>query len=66
MDAQNPKTIFEQIVLGLVTTNENLGAVAERVDAISAKLDMVLAALSAMPIDANSSEPTTLGAEQPK
>lgn len=66
MDAQNPKTIFEQIVLGLVTTNENIGAVAERVDAISAKLDMVLAALSAMPIDATSSEPTTLGAEQPQ
>ena len=32
---------------------------------IKAKLDMVLAALSAMPIEATPSEPTTLGAEQP-
>jgi hypothetical protein len=65
MDAKQPKTIFEQLVFGLVTTNENLGAVAERVDAVSAKLDMVLAALSATPIETQSSEPTTFGAEQP-
>lgn len=52
-------------MFGLVTTNENLGAVAERVDAVSAKLDMVLAALSATPIETQPSEPTTLGAEQP-
>lgn len=64
MDAKQPKTIFEQIVLGLVTTNENLGAVAERVDAVSAKLDMVLAALAATPVETQPSEPTTLGAEQ--
>lgn len=65
MDAKQPKTIFEQIVFGLVTTNENLGAVAERVDAVSAKLDMVLAVLSATPIETQPSEPTALGAEQP-
>lgn len=65
MDAKQPKTIFEQLVFGLVTTNENLGAVAERVDAVSAKLDMVLAALSATPIKTQPSEPTTFGAEQP-
>lgn len=65
MDAKQPKTVFEQIVLGLVTTNENLGAVAERVDAISAKLDMVLAALSATPIETQPSEPTAFGAERP-
>lgn len=64
MDEKQPKTIFEQIVFGLVTTNENLGAVAERVDAVSAKLDMVLAALAATPIE-SPSEPTTLGVEQP-
>ena len=52
-------------MFGLVTTNENLGAVAERVDAVSAKLDMVLAALSATPIETQPSEPTALGAEQP-
>ena len=66
MDEKQPKTIFEQIVFGLVTTNENIGAVAERVDAISAKLDMVLAALAATPIETTPSEPTTLGAEQPQ
>lgn len=61
MSDKQPKTIFEQIVFGLVTTNENLGAVAERVDAVSTKLDMVLAALSASPIQ--TSEPTTSGSE---
>lgn len=64
MEEKQPKTIFEQIVLGLVATNENLGAVAERVDAVSAKLDMVLAALSASPIQI--SEPTALGTEHPQ
>jgi hypothetical protein len=63
-DNKQPKTIFEHILQGEQINNEILVGIASEMDAIKQQLQMIIGLLYA-PVteDNNTSEPTTLGAE---
>lgn len=57
---QKPRTVFEQIALGLQVTNENIVEVSKDIASLHGKVDAIYAALFP-----TTSEPTSAGAEQP-
>lgn len=59
-NTQRPKTIFEQIALGLQVTNENIVEVSKDIALLHSKIDAIYATL----FPTNISEPTSAGAEQ--
>lgn len=59
-NTQQPKTIFEQIVLGQQAINDNIVALAENLDVVRRMLEIVINATTILP------EPDTSGAEEGK
>lgn len=59
-NTQQPKTIFEQIVLGQQAINDNIVALAENLDVVKQMLDTIINATTILP------EPNTSGAEESK
>lgn len=59
-NTQQPKTIFEQIVLGQQAINDNIVALAENLDVVKQMLDTIINATTILP------EPNTSGAEEGK
>lgn len=60
-NTQQPKTIFEQIVLGQQAINDNIVALAENLDVVKQMLDTIInATTTILP------EPNTSGTEESK
>lgn len=59
-NTQQPKTIFEQIVLGQQAINDNIVALADNLDVVKQMLDTIINATTILP------ELNTSGAEESK
>lgn len=61
-NARQPKTIFEQIVLGQEVINDNIVTLAENLNMVRSKVDILLAILTTPPVR-KQPEPNASGAD---
>lgn len=61
-NARQPKTIFEQIVLGQEVINDNIVTLAENLNMVRSKVDILLAILTTPPVR-KQPEPDASGAD---
>ena len=61
-NVRQPRTIFEQIVLGQEVVNENIVTLAENLNVVMSKVDILLAILTTPPVR-KQPEPDASGAD---